>query len=416
MPEVEAEVLPPETTDIITVVFDEPQIVLVDKVKGDAFLAAVRAETEKLVPDTTTDKGRTEIRSMAAKVTRSKTLVEKARLSLTAGLRQQVSDINEAGKRITGSLDALADEVRKPLTDWEDLEKLREARVAETIAWLKQAAVVTITDTAEVVRERGAAVFNREITKDEFGKRYFEARELQDLAVATLKAAMERLEQEKADRAELARLRKADEERAAQEAEARAAVQREEQRKQYARNMIQHIRNCGMGMIDGKTYPYVILIRELEEKVVIDDEFGDLREEAEQVLAENLQKLREAFESSQAEAVERAAREAADNAAREADEAAQREIDAANARAAEAERAAQAEREEREAEDRARTAAAQREADEKAKRERNRAHRAQVMGEIKLAIMAAGKITDEQAIAVVKAMVGGSIARVRVEF
>jgi hypothetical protein len=349
----EAEVLPP-VTDIITVVFDQPQIALTDKAKGDAFLAAVRAETQKLVADVATTKGRDEIRSMAAKVTRSKTLVDKARLSLTADLRQQVSDINEAGKRITGSLDALADEVRKPLTDWEDMEKLREARVAETIAWLKQAAVVTITDTADVVRERGMAVFNHEITKDEFGKRYQEAIDLQDLAVSTLKAAMERLEQEEADRAELARLRKADEERAAREAAERAERERAAQ--------------------------------EAEEAQAAFDRQA-------------------AAEQAERDRIAKAEQEAADRAARAAQEAAQREIDAANARAAEAE--------ERE---RQRLAQEQAEAAEQARRERNRAHRAQVMAEIKLAIMAAGNITEEQAVPIVKAMVAGSVARVKVEF
>lgn len=353
MPEVEAEVLPP-VTDIITVVFDQPQIALTDKAKGDAFLAAVRAETQKLVADVATTKGRDEIRSMAAKVTRSKTLVDKARLSLTADLRQQVSDINEAGKRITGSLDALADEVRKPLTVWEDMEKLREARVAETIAWLKQAAVVTITDTAEVVRERGAEVFNREITKDEFGKRYQEAIDLQDLAVSTLKAAMERLEQEEADRAELARLRKADEERAAREREEREA-------------------------------------REAEERAA--------------AAAEAEKQRAAAAEQAERDRIARAEQDAADRAAREAQAAAQREINAANARAAEAEQR-----------ERDRIAEEQREAAEQAKRERNRAHRAQVMGEIKLAIMAAGGIAEEQAVAIVQAMAKGSVPRVSVQF
>lgn len=365
MSSTDAEILPPETTDIITLVFDEPKIALIDTKKGDAFLAAVRAETAKLVPDVTSQKGRDEIRSMASKVTRSKTLVDKARLALTADLRQQVSDINEAGKRITGSLDVLADEVRKPLTDWEDLEKLREARVDETIAWLKKAAVVTISDTAEIVRERSTEVFNREITKDEFGKRYMEARELQEVAVETLKAAMVRLEQEEADRAELARLRKADEERVAREAAERAERERAE------------------------------------------------REAAE---AEAERQRQAAAEQAERDRIARAEQDAAERAAREAHEAAQREIDAANARAAEAERAAQAEREAREAEERERAAAAQREADEQARRERNRAHRAQVMGEIKLAIMAAGGITEDQAAPIVKAMVTGSIARVKVEF
>lgn len=76
--------------------------------------------------------------------------------------------------------------------------------------------------------------------------------------------------------------------KAAEEAAARRRVE-------YAQAIMDHIRACGMGMIDGKTYPFPILIHELEEKVVIDDSFGELEGPARQLLASTLEKLRAAF-------------------------------------------------------------------------------------------------------------------------
>jgi len=415
---VEAEVLAPETTDIIAAVFDDPTITFTNPERGKAFMVAVRAETSKLDADVTTAKGRDEIRAMASKVTRSKTLIDKSRLAMTKDLRDQVAKINEAGGQLVRELDALADEVRKPLTEWEEVEKLREERAADKVKWLRQAAVVTIADTSETVQARGGEVYGIEITKDEFGKHYAEAKELRDVAIETLKAAMERLKQEEADRAELARLRKADEERLAREAAEREEREAAERKREYARRGIDHIHEVGRGMIGGKPYPYIILLRELEEKIPpeITSDFGDLEAEARRVLAETTESVKAAMAQESERAEEAARAEAAENARREAEAEAQRKIDEANSRAAEAERAAQAEREAREAEDRARADAQRREQEEQARREKNRAHRAQVIGEIKIAIMAAGGIADEQAVKIVKAMAAGEIGRVRVEF
>ena len=70
-------------TDIILAVEETPQIVLLDAGKFDQFYERVRAETSGMVADLSTKKGRDEIRSMAAKVVRSKTMIDKAGLALT---------------------------------------------------------------------------------------------------------------------------------------------------------------------------------------------------------------------------------------------------------------------------------------------------------------------------------------------
>lgn len=360
------EVLPPENEDILLVVFEMPQLALLDKSKADAFIAAVEHETKAVDGvDVATTKGQDEIRSMARKVTRSKTLLDKARLEMTADLRKQVADINEAGKSLVERLGALADQVRKPLTDWEAAEEARVKRIDKIMADLKAAMVVTIADTSDTVRERGEWAFNLEITREEFGKRYLDAKELRDLAVDALKEAMANLARQESERAELARLR--------QEAEEREARDRAEREAREARER-----------------------QEREER--------EERESRERVAAE-VERRRIEAEEAEARRIKEAEDRAADEAARRVAEVKNRELEEANRRAEEAERREREAREEREREE----AAAQ-------ARENDKRHRAQIMGEIKIAIMAAGKITEQQATSILRVIAIGGIPRLKVEF
>ena len=66
---------------------------------------------------------------------------------------------------------------------------------------------------------------------------------------------------------------------------------REEMHADYCRSIIQHIKACGMGVIDGCPQPLGILLHELESKVVIDDSFGDLKGEALAALGDAMKTL-----------------------------------------------------------------------------------------------------------------------------
>lgn len=78
-------------------------------------------------------------------------------------------------------------------------------------------------------------------------------------------------------------------------------IDEERRRAEYAQSIMRHIRECGMGMIGGKTHPFPILIRELEEKVVIDHTLGEFEKPARDLLESTLQHLRDAFERHKAE-------------------------------------------------------------------------------------------------------------------
>ncbi|PTR05392.1 MULTISPECIES: hypothetical protein, partial [unclassified Novosphingobium] len=336
------------------------------------FVAKVREASLIAEPDASTSKGRDEIRKAAAKVTRTKTMLDQARKDLTAEYRKKTADINEAGKVVVEQLDALADEVRQPLTAWEEAEKEREQRCTEILTWLQNASTVTIGETSAAIRQRGKDVFNTQITKEQFGKRYDEAVLLKDTATKALLAALDTAIQREDEQAELQRLR--------EEAAARAERDRIERE-----------------------------AREAEERRA-----AEARAEEER---------RAAAEKAEAERIERARQQAAEEAARQVAEAKQREIDEANRRAAEAERAAEEERRAAEAE-RQRIAAEQAEAErvaaaeraEQERRERSRKHRQVVMTRIKEAIMAAGPVDEAQATSIVKALVVGAVPHTAVAF
>lgn len=95
----------------------------------DAVLAKIEEKARKLVPDISTRVGREAIRSNAAKVTTSKTYLFQVGKDLTEEHRAKVTSINSVRNGMEERLNALKDEVRKPLTEYEEEEKARIAEI-----------------------------------------------------------------------------------------------------------------------------------------------------------------------------------------------------------------------------------------------------------------------------------------------
>lgn len=363
---IQQEILPPESQDIIELVFENPALAIRDEEKAKAFLVKVREHALSIgEKDMGKSKDRDEVRSMASKVTKSKTMLNAARLEMTAGLRKEVEEINAAGKVLTAGLAEIADEVRAPLTAWETAEKEREDLVETTIARIKAAALVTISDTAASVSARGNEIYEIEIDPAVFKKRTDEATDAQAVTIKALHEAMNVLREREEAQAELAKMKTAEAERLAKEAE------------------------------------------ELRQR-----EAAEAAARAEQEAKEREERLKQ----EAADKAWRDAEQAAEQARLAAEREAQRQIDEANARAAQAEAERQAELKriaDKEAEDK-RIAEAQ--AAEQARRERSRKHRADIMGKIKHALIEHGKITEAEAVAITKAMVAGNVPNVSVQF
>lgn len=363
------------STSIVVAVAQNPAIVLVDGAQRDALFDHIQREIDAFEPDLSTAKGREAIKSFAYKITRTKTAIDDAGKKLNEEARAQINVVDAARRAAKEKLDAMAKAVRAPLTEWEEVEKARIERCREIIEAFKADAIVTLEDTAATVRARGGAIWQTALDEDQFRDMLPEAQAAKDAAVATLKAALARLEKEEADRAELERLRAEAAERDRIEAERRAEEER--------------------------------AAREAEE-------------------ARQAEERRIAAEKAEQERIERAQREAEDRARRKAEQAAeaerqriQREHDEALAaerrRAEEAERAANAERERVAAEEAARKAEAEQAAAEQAKRDADQAHRSAVMKAAKEAIMTCG-VDEDAAKKVVLLIRSGEVPNVRLRF
>jgi len=108
----------------------------------EPYLEKIRKEALALVPDISTKKGRAEIASMAAKVARSKTYLDEAGKNLCDQERAKIdatlSAVLQSRKMLRAALDDLRDEVRKPLTDWENNESERKGRIEARIEAMKR--------------------------------------------------------------------------------------------------------------------------------------------------------------------------------------------------------------------------------------------------------------------------------------
>lgn len=128
----------------------------------DDLLARIRAEAVTLVPNVKTVAGRKEIASIAYKVSRSKTAIDDAGKALVADLKKQTGDIDSARKKARDTLDALRDEVRKPLTDWEEeqarIERERVEAEKRDRAAAEEARLAEIARREEEIRAREEAV------------------------------------------------------------------------------------------------------------------------------------------------------------------------------------------------------------------------------------------------------------------
>ncbi|HHB9052683.1 TPA: hypothetical protein ACN7AU_001077 [Klebsiella pneumoniae] len=108
-----------EIMDLVVIEKKNAMAVFTNNDQLDPLIEAIEKEARSLVPDVTTKKGRDAIASMAHKVARSKTYIDNAGKDLVAELKALPKQIDESRRVVRERLDALKDEVRSPLTEWE---------------------------------------------------------------------------------------------------------------------------------------------------------------------------------------------------------------------------------------------------------------------------------------------------------
>lgn len=89
-----------------------------------------------IVSNVNTAKGRKEIASIANKVSRSKTYIDGLGKDLVADAKKSIKEIDNRRKTIRDRLDKLKDDVRSPLTEYENAEEQRLIEIDENLSKL----------------------------------------------------------------------------------------------------------------------------------------------------------------------------------------------------------------------------------------------------------------------------------------
>ncbi|MGP1988780.1 hypothetical protein ACTS35_19720, partial [Citrobacter freundii] len=201
----------------------------------DPIIEKIEKEARSLVPDVSTKKGRDAIASMAHKVARSKTYIDNAGKDLVAELKALPKQIDESRRIARERLDALKDEVRRPLTEWEaEQERIKAEEAAKIKAEEDRKKFESDHEIALLMNE----AFDRELAEkkaeeerqriaheEELKRQAAEQakREAEEKAATELAAAKKREEDAIAARAQAELLAKQAKERAEQEAKDAAA-------------------------------------------------------------------------------------------------------------------------------------------------------------------------------------------------
>lgn len=206
----------------------EQQLITIDDISADnapaiyvtgglgRFLEAVTAEVTAEVPDLSTRKGRERIASLAAKVSKSKSAVEKPGRDYLKRLKEMPKVVEAELREFVTRMDALRDATRKPLTDWEQAELARTDKHVDGIQDIKDSLGFEGTPTASTVTQVIAAL--EQVPMDDSWEEFLaEAAQVKDQTLVKLRALLTERTQYEAEQAELVRLR----------AEAEAQAQRD---------------------------------------------------------------------------------------------------------------------------------------------------------------------------------------------
>lgn len=177
----------------------------------DPILEEITRKAKSFTPKLDTDKGRKEIASMARKVASSKVYLDNLGKELVASWKEQSKAVDSSRKHIRDYLDALRDEVRQPLTEYEK-EQERLAEEARIKAEIEAAHTAAIEENILFDRQCEIERKEAEIARIE--------------AERKAKEEAERLEKERQERE--ARITREAEERARIEAETKAERERQE--------------------------------------------------------------------------------------------------------------------------------------------------------------------------------------------
>lgn len=189
----------------------------------DELFEHIAQEVRSHVPDVTTKKGRDAIGSLAMKVSKSKTLIEKCGKELVAEQKAQIKLIDDDRIAIVKKFDALRDEILAPRDAW---EKAEEDRVAKHEAAIR--AIRSLYDENTANQEahviKGYLFDLEKLEIDSSFEEFEQEAKLEKFeTLEKLRTALAAREKYEAEQAELERLRKEQLEREQRERDERIA-------------------------------------------------------------------------------------------------------------------------------------------------------------------------------------------------
>ncbi|SPZ32126.1 MULTISPECIES: hypothetical protein [Klebsiella/Raoultella group] len=286
-----------EIMDLVVIEKKNAMAVFTNNDQLDPLIEAIEKEARSLVPDVTTKKGRDAIASMAHKVARSKTYIDNAGKDLVADLKALPKQIDESRRVVRERLDALKDEVRRPLTEWEaEQARIAAEKAAEEerlrIEAEQKAALEALRKQVEVDHEM-ALLMDKDIDRERADK----AAEAERQRIAR-EEEIKRQAEEKAKREAEEKHRAEMEASARREAEERAAKERAERERIEAQQRAERDRIAA----EQKA--------EADKQAAIDAERRKAQEEADRIRREAEQREQARLAEEKRKADEQARREA----------------------------------------------------------------------------------------------------------
>lgn len=187
--------------------------------------------------DVTKARGRQEIASLAHKIARTKTAMDGAGKELVADAKKKIAEVDAVRRLIRNELDKLKEEVRRPLTEWEEAKEKREAEIEARFSNIKANGTVAHGASSSDIEQKigHAEGWLHYATADYFDDRADEAAKAIRDQVAMLKVLRDNaLEREERDR-ELERLRREEAERLRREEAERKEREEAERREREER-------------------------------------------------------------------------------------------------------------------------------------------------------------------------------------
>ena len=189
----------------------------------DELFEHIAQEVRSHVPDVTTKKGRDAIGSLAMKVSKSKTLIEKCGKELVAEQKAQIKMIDDDRISVVKKFDQLRDEILAPRDAWEQAEKDRIAKHEESILSINFYKTAVIADK-DSVWLKGVIRNVEEIAINSSFEEYEEQAKIAKYeTLEFLRTTLVAREKYEAEQAELERLRKEQQEREQRERDERIA-------------------------------------------------------------------------------------------------------------------------------------------------------------------------------------------------